>query len=83
VIGWSAHLSTLFGELPPLARPAAGPPRPGVGAWVAAVRAAGVRAELVNAFGGDLAAGAGRVGLEFIPDGPTPASLASLREPGT
>jgi hydroxypyruvate isomerase len=69
VIGWSAHLGTLFGELPPLARPAAArregfdaveawwPPAQDIGAWVAAVREAGVRAELVNAFGGDLAAG--------------------------
>jgi hydroxypyruvate isomerase len=69
VIGWAAHLGTLFCELPPLARPAAArregfdaveawwPPAADVEAWVAAVGEAGVRAELVNADGGDLAAG--------------------------
>lgn len=65
----SAHLGTLFGELDPLERPAAAraagfdaveawwPPAPDPDDWIAAVRAAGVRAELVNADGGDLAAG--------------------------
>ena len=65
----SAHLGTLFGELDPLARPAAAraagfdaveawwPPAADPDEWIAAVRAAGVRAELVNADGGDLAAG--------------------------
>jgi len=69
VITWSAHLGTLFGELPPLDRPAAAraagfrvleawwPPAPDPDVWVAAVRAAGMRATLVNADGGDLAAG--------------------------
>ncbi len=66
---FTAHLGTLFGELDPLARPAAArdagfdaveawwPPAPDPDAWIAAVRDAGVRAELVNADGGDLAAG--------------------------
>lgn len=65
----SAHLGTLFGELPPLERPAAAraagfdeveawwPPAPVADDWIAAVRTAGVRAVLVNADGGDLAAG--------------------------
>ncbi len=65
----SAHLGTLFGELDPLARPAAArdagfavveawwPPAPDPAAWAAAVRAAGLRAVMVNADGGDLAAG--------------------------
>lgn len=65
----SAHLGTLFGELPPLERPAAAraagfgeveawwPPADVTEEWIAAVRAAGVRAVLVNADGGDLAAG--------------------------
>jgi len=69
VIRFSAHLGTLFGELDPLARPAAAraagfeeveawwPPAPVADEWIAAVRAAGVRAVLVNADGGDLAAG--------------------------
>jgi hydroxypyruvate isomerase len=69
VIAFSAHLGTLFGEHPPLARPAAArdagfaaveawwPPAPDPAAWPAAVRAAGLRAVLVNADGGDLAAG--------------------------
>lgn len=66
---FTAHLGTLFGELDPLARPAAArdagfdaveawwPPAPDPDDWIRAVRAAGVRAELVNADGGDLAAG--------------------------
>lgn len=69
MIAWSAHLSTLFGEHPPLRRPAAAraagfgavetwwPPAAPVGEWTAAVRDAGLRAVLVNADGGDLAAG--------------------------
>ncbi|MFN8124496.1 MAG: TIM barrel protein [Thermoleophilia bacterium] len=66
---WSAHLSTLFTELPPLERPAAAaaegfalcetwwPPAPDPMDWARAVRAAGLRAAAVNADGGDLAAG--------------------------
>ena len=66
---FTAHLGTLFGELEPLERPAAAraagfdaveawwPPAPDPDAWIDAVRAAGLRAELVNADGGDLAAG--------------------------
>src|SRR6266508_706428 len=69
VIAWSAHLSMLFTELPPLERPAAAraagfgraetwwPPAEEPAAWAAAVRAAGLRATIVNADGGDLAAG--------------------------
>lgn len=69
MIALSAHLGTLFGELAPPARPAAAraagfaaveawwPPAHDAGAWVAAVRAEGLRAVLVNADGGDLAAG--------------------------
>lgn len=69
MIAWSAHLSTLFGELDPLERPAAAaaagltavetwwPPPAPAGEWAAAVRDAGVVAVLVNADGGDLAAG--------------------------
>lgn len=69
MIGLSAHLGTLFGELPPLRRPRAAadagftaieawwPVAPDPGEWIAQVRAAGVRAVLVNADGGDLAAG--------------------------
>jgi len=69
VITWSAHLGTLFGEHPPLERPAAAraagfavleawwPPAPDPRAWIRAVRVAGMRAALVNADGGDLAAG--------------------------
>lgn len=65
----SAHLGTLFGELAPLERPAAAraagfveieawwPPAPEPQSWIDAVRAAGVRAVLVNADGGDLAGG--------------------------
>lgn len=66
---WSAHLSTLFTELPPLERPAAAaaagfglvetwwPPADDPMEWARAVRDAGVRAAAVNADGGDLAAG--------------------------
>jgi hydroxypyruvate isomerase len=66
---FSAHLGTLFPELGPLERPAAAgaagftmveawwPPAPDPRDWTAAVRAAGLRAVLVNADGGDLAAG--------------------------
>lgn len=69
MIAWSAHLSTLYGELPPADRPAAAaaagfgavetwwPPAMPAPEWIAAVNAAGVRAALVNADGGDLAAG--------------------------
>ncbi len=69
MITWSAHLSTLWGELPALERPAAAaaagfgavetwwPPAAPVPDWIAAVNEAGVRAVLVNADGGDLAAG--------------------------
>lgn len=69
MIALSAHLGTLFGELPPLERPAAAraagfdaveawwPPADDPGRWIAAVREAGVRAVLVNADGGDLSAG--------------------------
>lgn len=69
MIAWSAHLSTLWGELPPLERPAAAaaagfgavetwwPPAAPADEWIAAVNAAGVRAALVNADGGDLTAG--------------------------
>ncbi|MCC6830816.1 MAG: TIM barrel protein [Thermoleophilia bacterium] len=66
---WSAHLSTLFTELPPLERPAAAaargftlcetwwPPAPDPMDWARAVRRAGMRAAAVNADGGDLPAG--------------------------
>ena len=69
MIAWSAHLSTLFDELPSLDRPAAAraagigavetwwPPAADPGDWIAAVTAAGVTAALVNADGGDLARG--------------------------
>jgi len=69
VIAFSAHLGILFPELAPLERPAAAraagyeaveawwPPAPHPGDWPGAVRAAGLRAVLVNADGGDLAAG--------------------------
>ncbi len=69
MIELSAHLGTLFQELAPLRRPAAAraagygaveawwPPAPDPDAWPQAVRTAGVRAVLVNADGGDLAAG--------------------------
>lgn len=66
---WSAHLSTLFQDLPPKARPAAAaaagfayaetwwPPEPDPVSWSDLVVAAGMRATCVNADGGDLAAG--------------------------
>jgi hydroxypyruvate isomerase len=69
VIRFSAHLGTLFGELAPLERPAAAraagfaeveawwPVAPLAGDWIDAAGAAGVRVVLVNADGGDLAAG--------------------------
>ena len=69
VIRLSAHLSTLFPDVPELERPTAArslgftsvetwwPPAGDRDAWVAAVSAASVRAVLVNADGGDLAAG--------------------------
>lgn len=69
MIAWSAHLSTLFDELPVLARPAAAraaglgavetwwPPAAETGEWIAAVTAAGVTAALVNADGGDIVRG--------------------------
>ena len=69
MIRLSAHLSTLFPDVPELARPTAArslgfttietwwPPAADRDAWVAAVSAASVRAVLVNADGGDLAAG--------------------------
>jgi hydroxypyruvate isomerase len=69
MISFSAHLGTLFPELAPLDRPAASvaagfseveawwPPAPDADEWIAAVRAAGARAVLVNADGGDLPAG--------------------------
>ena len=69
MITLSGHLGTLFGELAPLERPAAArdagftaveawwPPADDLGAWVDAVRDAGLRAVLVNADGGDLTAG--------------------------
>lgn len=65
---WSAHLSMLFAELPVLERPAAAAaagfstvetrwPGEAADAWVHAVRAAGVSVALLNADGGDIAAG--------------------------
>lgn len=69
MIRLSAHLGTLFPDTPALGRPATArsvgfaavetwwPPAEDRDAWVAAVSAAGVRAVLVNADGGDLAAG--------------------------
>jgi hydroxypyruvate isomerase len=69
VIAFSAHLGILFPELAPLERPAAAraggyeaveawwPPAADPEDWPAAVRAAGLRAVLVNADGGDLVAG--------------------------
>lgn len=65
----SAHLSTLFTELPPLERPAAAaaagfeaveswwPGDAEAGAWAAAVRSEGLELACLNADGGDLAAG--------------------------
>jgi hydroxypyruvate isomerase len=69
MIRWSAHLSMLFTEHPPLERPeaarAAGfawveswwPPADDLDAWVGAVHAAGVGVSCLNADGGDIAAG--------------------------
>ncbi|MEQ9337399.1 MAG: TIM barrel protein [Miltoncostaeaceae bacterium] len=69
MIAWSAHLSTLFAEVDPLQRPAAAaaagftavetwwPPAAPADEWAAAERDAGLVAVLVNADGGDLAAG--------------------------
>ncbi|HTI34782.1 MAG TPA: TIM barrel protein [Miltoncostaea sp.] len=69
MIALSAHLGTLFQERDPLDRPAAArdsgygvveawwPPAPDPARWPGAVRAAGLRAVLLNADGGDLAAG--------------------------
>jgi hydroxypyruvate isomerase len=69
MIRWSAHLSMLFTEHPPLERPAAAraagfalvaswwPPADDVDAWVDAVRDAGVGVSCLNADGGDIAAG--------------------------
>ncbi len=69
MIRWSAHLSMLFTEHPPLERPAAAvaagftlveswwPPAQDVHAWVDAVRAAGVGVSCLNADCGDIAAG--------------------------
>lgn len=69
MITWSAHLSTLFADVPPAERPAAAaaqgfrwvetwwPPQPTVEAFVETVTMAGLRAACVNADGGDLAAG--------------------------
>ncbi len=69
MIRWSAHLSMLFTEQPPLARPAAAaavgfslveswwPPADDLDAWVDAVRTAGVGVSCLNADGGDIAAG--------------------------
>jgi len=66
---WSAHLSMLFTEHPPLERPAAAraagfdlveswwPPAGDLDAWVSAVRAAGLGVSCLNADGGDIAAG--------------------------
>jgi len=68
-VRWSAHLSTLFQDVPAKARPqaaaAAGfayvetwwPPDPDPVSWAELVNAAGLRAACVNADGGDLAAG--------------------------
>jgi hydroxypyruvate isomerase len=69
MIRWSAHLSMLFTEHPPLERPAAAraagfelveswwPPAVDVDAWADAVHAAGVGVSCLNADGGDIAAG--------------------------
>lgn len=69
MIRWSAHLSMLFTEHPPLARPGAAraagfelveswwPPADDLDAWVDAVHEAGVGVSCLNAYGGDIAAG--------------------------
>jgi hydroxypyruvate isomerase len=69
VIVLSAHLGTLFQEIDPLERPAAArhagyaaveawwPPAGDLGAWAGAVRASGLEMALLNADGGDIAAG--------------------------
>src|SRR5262249_11151127 len=68
MLRWSAHVSMLFGELPLLERPAAASaagfmtvecwwPGAAAGEWAAAVRRAGVAVALLNADGGDIAAG--------------------------
>lgn len=69
MIAWSAHLSTLFAEVPAEERPAAAaaagfrfaetwwPPLPDPDGWVRRMVAAGLVASSVNADGGDLAAG--------------------------
>lgn len=69
MIRYSAHLSMLFTELPPLARPAAAraagftlveswwPPGDDSGAWADAVTAAGIGVSCLNADCGDIAAG--------------------------
>ena len=69
MIHWSAHLSMLFTEHPPLERPAAAaaagftlveswwPPADDLDAWVDAVHAAGVGVSCLNADCGDIAAG--------------------------
>lgn len=69
MIRWSAHLSMLFPELAPLARPAAAaaagfgcveswwPPGGDPDAWAEAVRLAGLDVAALNADGGDIAAG--------------------------
>jgi hydroxypyruvate isomerase len=69
MIRWSAHLSMLFTEHPPLERPAAAaaagferveswwPPADDLDAWVDAIHAAGVGVSCLNADGGDIAAG--------------------------
>jgi hydroxypyruvate isomerase len=65
---WSAHLSMLFTEVPPLNRPAAARaagfgavetwwPEPDTDDWAEAVQRAGVRVALLNADGGDVSAG--------------------------
>ena len=65
---WSVHLSMLFTELPPVARPAAARaagfsavetwwPGPEAAAWADAVQQADVRVALLNSDGGDIAAG--------------------------
>ena len=84
MITWSAHLSTLFAALPPLERPAAAraagfttaetwwPAAEDPARWVDAMRAAGLRAAIVNADGGDLAAGRARLRQRARPRGRGP-----------